>query len=64
MPDSGGGYVSPVCDLPDTLPTDFLYAECNGYGADIWHSYYWDQSGWYEEQNIPSNMSKWESFVQ
>ena len=64
MPDSGGGYVSPVCDLPDTLPADFLYAECGGYGADIWHSYFWDQAGWYEGQNVPSNMSKWQSFVQ
>jgi hypothetical protein len=64
MPDSGGEFVSPVCDLPDTLPADFLYAECGGYGADIWHSFYWDQSGWYAGQNIPDNLGKWESFVQ
>ena len=63
MPD-GEDFVSPVCELPDTLPADFLYAECGGYGADIWHSYYWDQTGWYQEQNVPSNLSKWESFVQ
>ena len=45
MPD-GEDFVSPVCELPDTLPADFLFAECGGYGADIWHSYFWDQSGW------------------
>ena len=63
MPDSED-FVSPVCELPDTLPADFLFAECGGYGAEIWHSYYWDQTGWYQEQNVPSNLSKWESFVQ
>ncbi len=62
MPEEG--FESPVCELPDTLPADFLFAECGGYGAEIWHSYYWDQSGWYEGQTIPDNTSKWESFVQ
>ena len=53
----------PRSRVPDTLPADFLFAECGGYGANIWYSYYWDQSGWYDDQYIPK-MSKWESFVQ
>jgi uncharacterized repeat protein (TIGR01451 family) len=60
----GKAFESPVCDLPDSLPAAFLFAECRGYGANIWHSFYWDQFGWQGDQYIPANMSKWESFVQ
>jgi uncharacterized repeat protein (TIGR01451 family) len=60
----GESFESPVCDLPDTLPADFLFAECRGYGADIWHSFYWDQFGWQGRQSILENKSKWESFVE
>lgn len=60
----GGSFESPVCDLPDTLPADFLFAECRGYGADIWHSFYWDQLGWQGDRSVLENMSKWESFVE
>jgi uncharacterized repeat protein (TIGR01451 family) len=63
MPE-GEKFESPVCDLPDTLPADFLFAECRGYGADVWHSFYWDKSGWQGDQYVPENMSKWESFVE
>ena len=66
VPSMPGGEVfeSPVCQLPDTLPVDFLFAECRGYGSDIWHSFYWDQFGWQGDQFVPENMSKWESFVE
>jgi hypothetical protein len=66
VPSMPGGKASesPICDLPDTLPADFLFAECRGYGADIWHSFYWDKSGWQGDQYIPENTSKWESFVE
>jgi len=60
----GSNFESPVCDLPDTLPADFLFAECRGYGANIWHSFYWDKTGWEGDQYVPENMSKWESFVE
>jgi hypothetical protein len=60
----GGAFESPFCDLPDTLPSDFLFAECRGYGAGIWHSFYWDETGWQGDQYVPENMSKWESFVE
>ena len=54
----------PVCNLPDTLPADFLFAECNGYGADIWNDFFWDKFGWQGAQTIPSNLSKWKSFIE
>jgi len=57
-------FESPNCDLPDTLPADFLFAECRGYGANIWHSFYWDKSGWLGDQSVLENMSKWQSFVE
>jgi hypothetical protein len=60
----GEGFESPTCDLPDTLPADFLFAECRGYGARIWNSFYWDQEGWAGGRFVPENRSKWESFVQ
>ena len=60
----GEAFGSPVCDLPDTLPADFLFAECRGYGANIWRSMYWDKTGWQGDQFVPENMSKWESFVE
>jgi len=61
---TGGNYESPVCDLPDTLPADFFFAECRGYGANIWNSFYWDQNGGLGAKRIPENMSKWESFIE
>jgi uncharacterized repeat protein (TIGR01451 family) len=66
IPSMPGGEtsVSSVCDLPDTLPADFLFAECHGYGRGIWHSFYWDQFGSLGDQPIPENMGKWQSFVQ
>lgn len=60
----GTGFESPICDLPDTLPTDFLIAECRGYGAKIWSSFYWDKNGWQSDRYVPENMSKWESFIE
>ncbi len=59
-----GNSQSPVCSLPDTLPADFLFAECRGYGANIWNEFYWDEFGWQGDQNVPDNLSKWKSFVE
>ncbi|NOT04934.1 MAG: lamin tail domain-containing protein [Anaerolineales bacterium] len=55
---------TPFCALPDTLPEDFLFAECRGYGANIWDNFYWDEFGWMGDQTVPDNLSKWESFVE
>jgi hypothetical protein len=62
MPEAG--YESPICDLPDTLPEDFLLAECRGYGANIWRAMYWDAKGWEGDRFVPENRSKWETFVE
>ncbi|MBE0682074.1 MAG: lamin tail domain-containing protein, partial [Anaerolineales bacterium] len=62
MPDEG--FESPVCQLPDTLPADFLFAECHGYGANIWNAYYWDQLGMQGSWHLPQNTSKWEAIIE
>jgi uncharacterized repeat protein (TIGR01451 family) len=60
----GESFESPVCSLPDTLPLDFLFAECRGYGANIWRSMLWDATGWQGDLLIPESDSKWESFFE
>lgn len=63
-PPANLGLQPELCTLPDTLPEDFLYAECYGYGSEMWRSMYWDQQGWGGDQFVPANTSKWESFVE
>ncbi|MDD2922078.1 MAG: lamin tail domain-containing protein [Anaerolineales bacterium] len=53
-------YQSPVCSLPDTLPADFLFAECRGYGAHIWRNL-WDGGSLF---HIHEDKNKWESFIE
>jgi hypothetical protein len=60
----GEGFESPVCQLPDTLPADFLFAECRGYGANIWNADYWDQPNSIQTRTIPQNTSKWETSIE
>ncbi|WKZ40942.1 MAG: lamin tail domain-containing protein [Anaerolineales bacterium] len=60
----GGGYESLVCELPDTIPSDFLTAECRSYGTNIWNPYYWDRYGWLGWRMLQSNTSKWESYFE
>ena len=55
---------TPFCALPDTLPEDFLFAECRGYGANIWDNFYWDEFGWMGDQIVPENKNKWKSFIE
>lgn len=62
IPDAG--YESPVCKLPDTLPADFLFAECHGYGADIWDADFWDQPKSSAARYLPQNTSKWEAIIE
>ena len=57
-------YESPVCKLPDTLPADFLFAECRGYGADIWDADFWDQPKTSTARYLPQNTSKWEAIIE
>ncbi|MBX3036446.1 MAG: lamin tail domain-containing protein [Anaerolineales bacterium] len=49
------------CDLPDTIPVDFFFAECGGYGAKIWNPFYWDDLLRIWLQN---NNNKWETFIE
>jgi hypothetical protein len=60
----GTGLEEPLCLLPDTLPEPFRQAECNGFGADMWQSMYWDILGWFKDFIVPQNDSKWETFVE
>lgn len=60
----GGNAESPVCDLPDTIPADFFFAECRGYGAGIWNPLFWDATGWMDKHVLPSITGKWKSFVE
>jgi len=60
----GNGLQPAICSLPDTLPPEVLFAECNGYGSNMWRSMYWDEDGWQGDQFIPENTSKWDSFVE
>lgn len=64
VPSLPGGFDSPVCDLPDTIPAGFFSAECRGYGANIWNPYYWDQAGWAGRKYLPQADKKWQSFIE
>ncbi|HNC08036.1 MAG TPA: lamin tail domain-containing protein, partial [Anaerolineales bacterium] len=64
VPSSPNGNNSSACDLPDTIPADFFYAECNAYGVDIWNPYYWDQLFPLDKRWIEQTTSKWKSFFE
>ncbi len=55
---------APVCLLPDTLLEDFLLAECNGFGADMWNAWYWDKDGWGQGRNVLLKSSPWGAWVE
>ena len=52
-----------LCPIADTLPTDFVFAECPPFGNNIWNPAYWDRNGWYGERNLPNSPGKWNVFV-
>jgi hypothetical protein len=60
-PTSGGDEM--LCPIADTLPQDFVLAECLPFGNNIWNSAYWDENGWYEERYLPGSPGKWNVFV-
>jgi hypothetical protein len=53
----------PLCPIADTLPQDFVLAECSAFGNNIWNRYYWDKFGWYGEKPLPNVDVKWEMFA-
>ena len=66
-----GSFVSPPdvpdaesqCPVADTLPVDFILAECPPFGNNIWRASYWDEPGWYGEKYLPESPGKWQVFV-
>ena len=53
----------PLCPIADTLPQDFVIAECTPVGNNIWNRYYWDRFGWYGEEALPEVNGKWEVYA-
>jgi hypothetical protein len=60
-PTSGGA--ENLCPIADTLPPDFVLAECPPFGNNIWNSAYWDKFGWFSEKFLPKSPGKWNVFV-
>jgi hypothetical protein len=52
---SGGVGQESLCPIADTLPQGFFLAECNPFGRAIWNRPYWDDTGWFGEQELPDN---------
>jgi hypothetical protein len=57
------GGVDRLCPIADTLPEDFVYAECLPFGNNIWNPAYWNRFGWYNETYLPESSGKWPVFV-
>ncbi len=53
----------PLCPIADTLPGDFIFAECPGFGYGIWRAEFWDKVGWLGEKILPEIEGKWPVFA-
>lgn len=53
----------PFCPIADTLPDDFVLAECIPFGNNIWRWAFWDETGWYGEKVIPGIENRRDVFV-
>jgi hypothetical protein len=42
LPPEPGGSTTAICLLPDNAPVEFVLAECEQSGLDIWNPAYWD----------------------
>jgi Lamin Tail Domain/Bacterial Ig-like domain (group 3) len=58
-----GGSETLLCPIADTLPDDFVFAECSPYGSNIWRRAFWDSTGWYGEKLLPGIKSRWDVFA-
>ncbi len=56
-------YRAPVCLLPDTTPDQFVYAECEAGGDEIWNRQYWDGLDGTERIEI-DEPQKWETVLE
>jgi hypothetical protein len=52
-----------LCPIADTLPFDFVRAECDPFGNNIWRPDFWDRTGWYNEKYLPMIDGKWPIFA-
>jgi hypothetical protein len=52
-----------LCPIADTLPQDFVLAECLPFGNRIWNPAYWDKLGWFDEKYLPESPGKWPLFA-
>ncbi|RPJ24317.1 MAG: hypothetical protein EHM33_18215, partial [Chloroflexi bacterium] len=57
------GEDEPSCPIADTLPDDFVFAECLPFGHNIWNAAYWDKFGWFDEMYLPESPGKWPVFM-
>ncbi|HKG52775.1 MAG TPA: lamin tail domain-containing protein, partial [Anaerolineales bacterium] len=61
-PTTGGA--ENLCPIADTLPPEFVLAECPPFGNNIWNPAYWDKLGWFDEKNLPESPGKWPVFAE
>jgi hypothetical protein len=61
--DEDGAEVESLCPLSDTQPGDFIWAECQPFGQNIFRPAYWDKTGWFGEKYLPESLGKWPVFV-
>jgi len=57
------GNAENLCPVADTLPNDFVLAECLPFGNNIFNPAYWDRFGWFNERYLPESTGKWPVFV-
>jgi hypothetical protein len=62
-PPTQGEGGQPLCPIADTLPQDFVIAECIPFGHDIWSRYHWDEFGWYGSMNLPNIYNLWDIYA-
>jgi lamin tail-like protein len=61
--DEDGAPVDSLCPLSDTQPDDFIWAECQPFGQNIFRPAFWDKTGWFGERYLPKSPGKWPVFV-
>ena len=63
VPPPDGAPVESACPLSDTQPDDFIWAECQPFGQNIFRPAFWDKAGWFGERYLPESPGKWPVFV-
>ena len=58
-----GAPVESACPLSDTQPDDFIWAECQPFGQNIFRPAFWDKAGWFGERYLPESPGKWPVFA-